>query len=125
MHSANVRRRLDLLVRPSASAGIGAIVLGVHHHVTLAFRVEAGLELIAVTGHDPFTGASGHAERWSFGFQQGLDFAWIWSAPLGFVAGVEANETPFAPAIDVRRTVAARIPWLEIAADAGLRVLWP
>ncbi|MGA7124229.1 MAG: hypothetical protein WBY94_29275 [Polyangiaceae bacterium] len=109
------------LVRPSVSAGGGAVLLRLGDFA-VGFRADATVELVSVAGRDPATGSADHGERWWVGFRERIDASWMWSSHVGLVAGVAAVEMTSPALVQAHGSSVARISQLDFAADVGLRL---
>jgi hypothetical protein len=113
------------IVRASAAAGGGLVVLRLPGGVEFAARAQGLAELIDATATDPPTGVRGSGQRWVAGLGAFLDASWMWSRAVGVVATMGAVETLGPTDVTVHDQVLARIPALELDAAAGLRMAWP
>ncbi len=113
------------ILRPSASAGGGLVVLRLPGGVELAVRARAALQLIAANAKESATGVQGSGQRWIAGLGEGFDASWMWYRTAGFVAGVGATETIGPTDFAAHGQVIAHIPAAGLDAAAGLRVAWP
>jgi hypothetical protein len=113
------------ILRPSAAAGGGLVVLRLPGGVEFAIRARAVLQLIAANAKESATGVQGSGRRWIAGLGEGLDASWMVSRSAGFVVGVGAIETIGPTDFAAHGQVIAHIPAVGLDAAAGLRVAWP
>lgn len=113
------------ILRPSASAGGGLVVLRLPGGVEMAVRARAIIQLITANAKDSATGVEGGGQRWVAGLGEGLDASWMVYRGAGFVAGVGATETTGPTDFAAHGQVLAHIPAVGLEAAVGLRVAWP
>jgi hypothetical protein len=112
------------LVRPSASFGPAWNALH-QGALRLVLRAEPFLELTDASGTDAQTGRSGQAVGWSFGVRGAVDASWMWSANVGLVLGLDANERTRKTEIDAHGTSLALLSAFDFGVSVGVRVVAP
>jgi hypothetical protein len=113
-----------VLVRPSASLGLGLLGLHIGEGVSLALRVAPRLEYIDATAKNS-AGVSGHASRWILGVGQALDAVWLPSARFGFSLGAELRELAGPTAVDAYGQSLTMIPAVDLVVQGGIRYALP
>ncbi|MDP9151838.1 MAG: hypothetical protein M3O36_18100 [Myxococcota bacterium] len=112
------------IVRSSASAGVGVLVLSGPRGFQAALRADAFLEVVEATATDPETGFSSNGSRWLAGAAEAIEGGWMWSSKFGIVVGVELREAA-GPTVRSHGQPVARLPSVDIGVQAGLRFGFP
>ncbi|MDP9035640.1 MAG: hypothetical protein M3O50_12615 [Myxococcota bacterium] len=112
------------IVRPSAAAGVGVLVLTGSRGFQATLHVEAFLEVVEATATDPETGLSSNGSRWLAGAAEGAEGGWMWSSKFGMFLGAEMREAASAT-VRSRGQPVAQLPSIDIGAQAGLRFGFP
>src|ERR1700690_276311 len=113
------------IVRPSASAGMGLVVVRLRERAEIALRANARTELIEATGVDPGSNVTGSGGRWVVGVGEAIDLSWMASADIGLVAGVDVSEMAGCTDFTAHGHVVAHLPALDVGVLAGLRLVLP